>query len=96
MFDQNPDLDQFLFFGTGQASRSGFWSNIDDFLELYWKNKNENRKSGSKKFLEIPKAVPNRSKHTLKVPVLSALDGGNGTSVFYGFGASHQECPVLE
>ena len=60
MFDQNPDLDQFLFFGTGQASRYGFLSNIDDFLKLYRKNKNENRKSGFNKFLGIPKAVQNR------------------------------------
>ena len=72
MFDQNPDLDQFLFFDTGQASRSGFWSNIDDFLELYRKNKNENRKSCSNKLLGIPKAVQNRSKHSLKVPEVGA------------------------
>ena len=72
MFEQNSDLNQFLFFGTGQGSRSGFWSNIDDFLELYWKNKNENRKSSSNKFLGIPKAVQNRSKHSLKVPELGA------------------------
>ena len=72
MFDQNPDLDQFLFFGTGQASRSGFWPNIDDFLELYRTKKIENRKSGSNKFLGIPKAIQNRSKHSLRVPELRA------------------------
>ena len=72
MFEQNSDLNQFLFFGTGQPSRSGFWSNIDDFLELYRKNKTENRKSCSNKLLGIPKAVQNRSEHSLKVPELGA------------------------
>ena len=56
--------------------RSGF--QIWILVEHWWlsralpKNKIENRKSGSNKFLGIPKAVQNRSKHSLRVPELSA------------------------
>ena len=53
--------------------KSGFSLNIDDFLKLHEKNKIENRKSGFNKFLEIPKAAQNRSKHSLKVPELTLL-----------------------
>ena len=57
MFDKNLDLEAWPVPKNKNWSKSGFWSNIDDFLELYWKNKNENRKSDPNKFLEIPKAA---------------------------------------
>ena len=72
MFEQNPDVGQHFVLCHQSASRSGFRSNIDDFLELHRKNKNENRKSGSSKCLGIPKAIQNRSKHSQKVPELDA------------------------
>ena len=71
MFDQNPDLEAWPVPKNKNWSKSGFWANIDDFLELYRKNKTENRKSGSNKFLGIPKAIQNRSKHSLRVLELS-------------------------
>ena len=67
-FRKFQDLDKFC----SLPPVGGFWSNIGDFLELYRKNKTENRKSGSNKFLGIPKAIQNRSKHSLRVPELRA------------------------
>ena len=72
MFDQNPDLEPWPVPKNKNWFKSEFCSNIDYFLELYWKNKYENRKSSLNKFLGIPKAVQNRSKQSLKVPELGA------------------------
>ena len=72
MFNQNPDLEAWPVPKNKNWSKSGFLSNIDDFLELYRTKKIENRKSCSNKFLGIPKAIQNRSKHSLRVPELRA------------------------
>ena len=71
-FQQNPDLELSLVPKNKNKSKSGFSSKIDDFLTLYRKNKTGNRKSGSNKVSGNPKAVQNRSKHSLRVPELDA------------------------